>query len=151
MKKQLKSFKAAFAGIWNALRSESHLRFHLVAAVYVIVFSFFYDLSKLQWALVLVLIGAVIAAELFNTAVEHICDMLTKDYNEHIKTAKDVSAGAVLVLSPVAVVVAFLFYFDLGKIQYIAQYFISRPWLLILFVFSLIISAAFIGKFKTKK
>ncbi len=151
MKKQLKSFRAAFAGIWSAVRSEAHLRFHLVAACYVIAFSFFYDLSKTQWAVLLLLIGAIIAAELFNTAVENICDHITKDYDGNIRTAKDVSAAAVLILSVAAVVIAFIFYFDTARIQYIAVYFISRPWLLILFALSLIISVVFIGKFKTKK
>lgn len=150
MRKQLKSFKAAFVGFYNALRSEGHLRFHLVAACYVIAFSFFYDLSKAQWAVVLLLIGAIIAAELFNTAVENLCNLVTKDYNKHIKTAKDVSAAAVLVLSAAAVATAFVFYFDIAKFQYIIQFFISRVWLLILFVLSLIISLVFIGKFKNK-
>ncbi|MCR5653250.1 MAG: diacylglycerol kinase family protein [Ruminococcus sp.] len=151
MRKQLMSFGAAFSGIWNAVRSEGHLRFHLVAAVYVIVFSFFYDLSKSQWAVLLFLIGSIIAAELFNTAIENVCDLVTKKRNSHIKTAKDVSAAAVLILSAVAVAIAFVFYFDIVRIQYIAAFFISRPWLLILFVLSLIISVVFIGGFKFKK
>ena len=116
-----------------------------------IAFSFFYDLSKAQWAILLLLIGAIIAAELFNTAVENVCDLVTKEYNEHIKTAKDVSAAAVFVLAVFAVAVAFIFYFDIERIQYIIQFFISRVWLLILFVFSLIISVVFIGWFKKKK
>lgn len=152
MKKQLKSFKAAFVGIADAVKSEGHLRFHLVAACYVIVFSIcFYNLSAAQWAVLLLLIGAVIAAEFFNTAIENVCDLVTREQNEHIRIAKDVSAAAVLVLSAVAVAVAFIFYFDLDKISFIFQYFISRPWLLILFLLSLIISVVFIGKFKTKK
>ena len=151
MKKQLKSFKAAFVGILSAIKSEGHLRFHLVAAFYVIVFSFFYNLSKAQWAVVLLLIGAIIAAEFFNTAIENVCDLVTKEYNERIKIAKDVSAAAVLVLSIVAVAAAFIFYFDLQRIQFIAMFFLARPWLLILFVISLIMSVVFIGKFKSKK
>lgn len=151
MKKQIKSFNAAFAGILSAIKSEGHLRFHLVAAFYVIVFSFFYNLSKAQWAVLLLLIGAIIAAEFFNTAIENVCDLVTKEYDERIKIAKDASAAAVLALSIIAVVVAFIFYFDLSRMYYIAMYFLSRPWLLILFVFSLIMSVVFIGKFKSKK
>ena len=151
MKKQLKSFGAAFVGIWHAVRSEGHLRFHIVAAVYVIAFSFFYDLSKAQWALLLLLIGAILAAEFINTAIENACDAVTKEYNKHIKTAKDCAAAAVLILSIAAAVVAFIFYFDIERIQYIIMFFMSRPWLLILFLISIIISVAFIGKFKIKK
>lgn len=151
MRKQLKSFKAAFVGIGYAIKSEGHLRFHLVAAFYVIAFSFFYDLSKIQWAVLLLLIGAILAAELFNTAIENACDLVTDEYDKRIKIAKDCSAAAVLILSIAAVVVAFIFYFDISKIQYIFKFFISRVWLLILFLFSLIISVAFIGGFKFKK
>ena len=154
MKKQLKSFKAAFSGVFNAVRSEAHLRFHLVAACYVIVFSiFFYNLSAAQWVVLLLLIAAVIAAELFNTAVENVCDLVTKDFDKRVKAAKDASAAAVLVLSAAAVAAAFIFYFDLEKIRFIALFFVSRPPLLILFVLSFIISVAFIGgyKFKNKK
>lgn len=151
MKKQLKSFGAAFRGIFNAVKTEGHLRFHLVAACYVTAFSFFYDLSAAQWAVLIFIIGSIIAAELFNTAIENVCDLVTEKYNEHIRIAKDFAAAAVLVLSAAAVVTAFVFYFDIDKIQYIAQYFISRPWLLILFVLSLIISVVFIGWFKAKE
>ena len=151
MKKQLKSFGAAFAGIYRAIRSEAHLRFHIVAAFYVVYIGQFYGFSAVQWAVLAVLIGAVIAAELFNTAVESLCDRVTEDYDPRVKAAKDCSAAAVLVLSIAAVAVAFLFFFDLDRIYAVLMFFASRVWLLILFVLSLIISVVFIGFFKDKK
>lgn len=144
MKKQLKSFAHAFNGVWLALKEESHLRFHFVAALYVIVFSFGFDLSAVQWVIVLLLIAGVIGAELFNTALERLSDKVTLEYDKDIKYVKDLSAAAVLIFSAAAIVTAFLFYFNLDKISKIYVFIIGRPWLLILFIVSLIISIAFI-------
>ena len=148
MKKQLKSFKAAFEGFFDSVKSEGHLRFHLVASFYVILFSFFYDFSAAQWAVLLLLIGAIFSAELINTAIENACDRITGEIDPKIKAAKDASAAAVLVLAIFAVAIAFVFYYDLGKLYEIYLFFINRVWLLILFVISLIMSVVFIGKFK---
>lgn len=144
MRKQVKRFFCAFNGIWLALKEESHLRFHFIAAIYVIVFSFFFNLDAVKWAVVLLLIAAVISAELFNTALERLGDRITSEYDGNIKFAKDVSAAAVLILSISAVAVAFLFYFDIKKIAGIAFYILNNPWLLILFILSIIISIVFI-------
>ena len=150
MRKQLKSFSTAFQGLWQAIRSEGHLRFHIVAAVYVITFSFFYEMSALRWAVVLILIALIISAELFNTALEALCDKVTTERDPMIKKVKDVSAAAVLILSAAAVGAAFLLYFDLERINYIFHFFISNPVLLILFIISLIISVLFISGQFTK-
>ncbi len=144
MKKQIKSFGYAFYGIFSALKEEAHLRFHFVAAVYVIVFSFFFDLSAAESAIVLLIIGAVIGAELFNTAAERLCDRITKDFDVNVKFVKDVSAGAVLVLSAAAVGIAFIIFYKPEKISAIALHIINNPLLLILFILSLIISVVFI-------
>ena len=133
--KQLKSFKHAFNGIWLALKEEGHLRFHFVAAFYVIIFSFWFDLSAVKWVIVIFLIASVICAELFNTALERLSDKVSPEYDKNIKFVKDLSAAAVLVLTASAVVTAFLFYFvELDKIGKIANYMLSNPWLLILFI-----------------
>lgn len=145
MKHQINSFKVAFQGIWFAIKSESHIRFHLVAGIYVIIFSFFYSLSKAQWAAILLLIASVLTAELFNTAIEALCTLNTQSYDQIVKITKDVAAGAVLLLSVAAVVVAFIFYFDLAVIQSIIAFFLARIPLLVLLIISFIISALFIA------
>lgn len=150
MRKQPRSFKAAFEGFFGAVKSEGHLRFHLVAAVYVIAFSFFYDMSPLRWAVVLILIALIISAELINSAIESVCDRITGDFDLKIKAAKDMSAAAVLVLSVAAVAAAFLLYFDLERLGFIFNFFLKNPPLLILFIISLIISVVFISGRMTK-
>ena len=120
------------------------MRFHLVAAVYVIVFSFFFDLSVTEFAVVALISGAVISAELINTALERLCDRVTTEFDTNIKYIKDVCAAAVLVLAAAAIAVAFLIFFDIKKITAIALNIINNPLLLILFILSLIISVVFI-------
>lgn len=162
MKHQLNSFKVAFRGIWFAIKSESHIRFHLIAGFYVILFSFFYSLSAAQWGVLLLLIGSVITAELFNTAIEELCNLNTQSYDPIVKVTKDIAAGAVLVLTVAAVATAFIFYFDLAVIQSIIGFFLNRPFLLVLLIISFVISALFTAlgpmgfvevyyKFKRKK
>jgi diacylglycerol kinase (ATP) len=145
VKKQVKSFSYAFYGVWTALKTEGHLRFHFVAAVYVIIFSFLYKLSAEKFAVVSLIIAGVIGAELFNTALERLCDTVTAEYDKNIKFVKDLSAAAVLVFAAAAVAVAFLFYFDLKKISEIAGNIIGTSPLLILFILSIIISVVFIA------
>lgn len=89
----------AFNGISAALRSERHLRFHLAAAVVVIAFAFSLKVTRLEWAALALAIALVIAAELFNTAIERVVDLASPDYHPLAKTAKDAASGAVLVIA----------------------------------------------------
>lgn len=144
MKHQINSFKVAFSGIWFAIKSESHVRFHLIAGFYVILFSFFYSLSKAQWGVILFLISGIITAEIFNTAIEYLCDLSTQSYDSVVKITKDVAAGAVLIMSIIAVAIAFIFYFDLAIIKNIVGFFLANPLLLTLLIMSFIISGVFV-------
>ena len=145
MKKQLNSFGCAIKGFFGAVCSEGHLRFHLVAAVYVLVFSSFYNFSAAQWAVLIILIALVIAAELVNTAIEDTCDAVTTEQNEHIRRAKDMAAGAVLVLSIAAAAIAVIFFWNLEVIKNIFAYFSQNIPMLILLIISAVVSVLFIA------
>ncbi|MEE0958292.1 MAG: diacylglycerol kinase family protein [Ruminococcus sp.] len=125
--KQLKSFGYALRGIGTAVCTEAHLRFHLVAAVYVLVFACFYHFSPAQTAILYMLIGLVIAAELINTALENICDLVTREQHPLIRAAKDMAAGAVLAISVAAAAVACVFFLDFKVIGEIFTYFAAHP------------------------
>ena len=144
MKKQLKSFKFALCGIGRAICTEGHMRFHLVAAFYVLMFSAFYRFSAAQTAILILLISLVIAAELVNTAIENVCDLVTKEQNPYIKAAKDMAAGAVLALSIGAAAVACVFFIDFKVIPKIFSFFAERPALLILLILSAAASVIFV-------
>ena len=145
MKKQLKSFGCAIKGFFGAVCSEGHLSFHLVAAVYVLVFSSFYNFTAAQWAVLIILIALVIAAELVNTAIEDTCDAVTTEQNEHIRRAKDMAAGAVLVLSIAAAAIAVIFFWNLEVIKNVFVYFSQNTLMLILLIISAVVSVLFIA------
>lgn len=142
--KQLKSFGYALRGIGAAVCTEAHLRFHIVAAVYVLVFSGFYRFSPAQTAVLYLLIGLVIAFELINTALENICDLVTREKHPLIKAAKDMAAGAVLALAVTAAAVACIFFIDFKVIGEIFSYFTAHILSLVLLILSAVVSVVFV-------
>lgn len=79
---------------------------HICAVLFVTWFALkFYELSRAEWAVLLLTFAAVISAELFNTAVERLCDKVCLKKDELIKLCKDCAAGAVLVCAIFAVII----------------------------------------------
>jgi diacylglycerol kinase len=104
MKKFLKSFVYALRGLKHALIHEQNFTIEIICAFVAITFSFLFDISKLEWFIVIINIGIVLMAELFNTAIENLCNMIHKETHPIIKIVKDVSAAAVIVASISALV-----------------------------------------------
>jgi diacylglycerol kinase (ATP) len=102
----LKRLQFACAGFAAALRSEHSLRFHLLAALVVFMVLIVFRPEPTWWALVALTSTAVVAAELFNTALERLADLLHPEQHEQIRIMKDCAAAAVLVASVGALVVA---------------------------------------------
>ncbi len=101
----LTSFRDAARGVWDGIKSERNMRIHAVVAVYVLGFSFGLSLSRAEWAVLILAIGAVTGAELLNTSVEKLCDFNEKRINPHIRSVKDMAAGAVLLCAACAALV----------------------------------------------
>ena len=114
--KEVRSFLCAFRGIYDAVKSEAHLRFHIVAAFYVVIFAALGEFSSHEWVLLILTISMVIFAELVNTALEKLCDLYSKEKNEKIRFIKDVSAGAVLVTAIGAALVAMVLFLIEGNL-----------------------------------
>ena len=110
-----------------------------------LVFSSFYNFSAAQLAVLIILIALVIAAELVNTAIENTCDAVTTEQNEHIRRAKDMAAGAVLVLSIAAAAIAVIFFWNLEVIKNVFVYFSQNTPMLILLIISAVVSVLFIA------
>jgi diacylglycerol kinase (ATP) len=84
------------------------MRFHVVASAVVLVLSLLVGVTKLELAMLVLVIMAVFVTELLNTALEFAVDLVTREYHPLAKLAKDVSAGAVLVTSIAALAVGYL-------------------------------------------
>lgn len=88
------------------MRYEHNAWIHSLAALVAITGGCLLEISKVEWLFVIGAIFLVFALEMINTAIEHLCDAVTKEDNPQIKMAKDVAAGAVLVGAGYALVVA---------------------------------------------
>jgi len=104
-KKLINSFKYAGEGIVSSFKSERNMKIHMFIMLIVILAGILLKLSAIEWIICVLLFGIVISAELFNTALETIVDMVSPEKNEKAKLAKDVSAGAVLVVAIGAAIV----------------------------------------------
>ena len=120
----LSSFNYAFDGIVHALRHERNMWIHFGIALLVLVAALFFALTRLEVVALLVAISFVLIAEMFNTAIEHVVDLITDEDDPRAKIAKDVAAGAVLVAAVNAVAVAYLVFYD--KITYVPYTLISH-------------------------
>jgi len=104
------AFKYAFEGIRDAIRHEPNLKFHLFFALLVIIAGFFFQISLLDWIVVLIMIGLVITLELTNTAIEAVVDSFTEKEHPSAKYAKDIAAGAVMIVALVSVIVGLIIF-----------------------------------------
>lgn len=127
MKRQLKSFKNAFKGIAAAFITEGHMRFHFVAAFFVLLFAYICEATATEWAILIITIGTVFTAELINTAIEQVCDLYSTEQNPLIGKIKDIAAGAVLVSSIAAVGVALFVFILSGKLIYGFERLLAHP------------------------
>jgi diacylglycerol kinase len=108
IKKEIRSFKCAFKGIYYAVQTETHIRVHIIIAIIVCGAGFLFKISATEWALCLLCMGSVIGAELINTSIEKMIDLISPKYNELAGRAKDIAAGAVLVFAVISVLVGIL-------------------------------------------
>lgn len=108
----LKSFSYAAEGITYALTTQRNMQVHFGIAFFVMIFCLILDVSRLEIILVFFAIVLVITAELINTAIESIVDMVTEQYHKLAKIAKDTAAAAVLLLAIQAVIVGLLVFYD---------------------------------------
>ena len=110
MKKKKNSFKYAIEGIWTSFKTERNMKIHIFIMILVIIAGIILKIDKLEWIICITLFAIVIGSELFNTSIETIVDMVMPEKNEKAKIAKDVSAGAVLVVAIGAAIIGLVIF-----------------------------------------
>ncbi|HXK76405.1 MAG TPA: diacylglycerol kinase family protein [Bacteroidaceae bacterium] len=95
----LHSFTYAAHGIAHFITHEHNAKSHVITTILVIVLGIYVDLTRTEWIIVLLSCGLMLCAEAFNTAIERVVDISSPSYHELAKQAKDVAAGAVLILA----------------------------------------------------
>lgn len=144
MKAFLKSFVYAFNGIFSAIRTQRNLRFHIVAVIYVTAFSFFYNMSEIQYLILILIFLIVISLELVNTALESIVDLCSPEYNKLAKISKDCAASAVLVAAAGAVIAGIILFADFEVFKIILNYYRDNFWALIGLIVFTVLSIVFV-------
>jgi diacylglycerol kinase len=107
-----RAFGCAFAGIWHCVCWERNMKIHLAAMLAVLSLAWWLELSRDEWMILILTIAFVLMAELFNTAVEAVVDLVSPGYHPLAKIAKDVAAGAVLLAALAALAVGYLLFFS---------------------------------------
>jgi len=105
-----KSFLNAFRGIFVMFRSERNFQLEVIALLINIFLIFYLKLSTIDTVLVLIVSFGVLSAEIFNTAIEKICDIIQPEFDKRIGFIKDISAGAVTLMAVASVIVGILVY-----------------------------------------
>ena len=118
-KKQLRSFGYAWKGIRCCVGKEQNLSFHLIATVLTVIAGFLLDIARSDWMIVILCIGVVIAAELFNTAIEKLVDLVSPQQHPGAGHGKDIAAGAGLVCAATAAIIGLIVF-----IPYLTRFFL---------------------------
>ncbi len=109
-KRLIDSFKYALQGIKEAFNGEQNIKIHILFSILVLIFGIILKISYTDWLIVLLLIGLVIMAEFFNTAIEYVTDLASPNVSEKAKYAKDISAGAVLVIAITSAIIGLIIF-----------------------------------------
>ncbi|MFB5662102.1 diacylglycerol kinase family protein [Alteribacillus sp. HJP-4] len=104
------SFVYAFRGLVHAAAEEQNVRLHLCAAFLVMCTGFFLNIPKYHWLILLLTVGAVLALEIMNTAIERTVDLVTDQYHPLAKAAKDLAAAAVFVFTIISVIIGLIIF-----------------------------------------
>lgn len=110
IKKRLQSFTFAFKGIFYAIKTQHNIWIHLTASVLVIVFGFYFKINVYEWLAVVLCIGFVISAEIFNSALEVLTDLVSPEQNKKAGLIKDLAAGAVLISAIASAVIGLIIF-----------------------------------------
>ena len=105
-----KSLGHAIDGIEYAINHERNIKMEILAGIIVSIMGFILKITLLEWIVLVLVISMVLALELVNTAIERTVDLVTKDYNDLAKAAKDVAAGAVLIMSMFSVIIGLIIF-----------------------------------------
>ena len=110
LKNRIRSVGYAFKGMFLLLWTESSIKIQFVIALVVTAAGFYFEISRTEWALQLISIGLVMGVEGVNTAIEKLSDYVQPKKDPKIGLIKDISAGAVMIVSIISSIVGLIIY-----------------------------------------
>ncbi|MBP2626356.1 MAG: diacylglycerol kinase [Firmicutes bacterium] len=107
-----RAFKNAFVGILYCVRYERNMKIHMIAACLAGCLAWWLQLDRYEMLILLLTISSVLVAEMLNTVVETLVDIVSPEVHPLAKIAKDVAAGAVLIASIISLFVGYILFFE---------------------------------------
>ena len=93
--KRIKGIIIALSGMFFLLKNEDSIKVQSLFFLLFIFLGYYFEITKNEWIIHIILIGFILTAEALNTVAEKICDFINPKYDDRIKLIKDISAGAV--------------------------------------------------------
>ena len=110
IKKRIKSFRYAFAGLRVLFREEHNSRIHAFAAICAVIAGFVFRISAYEWIAVTIVIGMVLSAEAINSSLERTADFVKAERDDRKRDIKDLGAAAVLLTAIAAAIVGLIIF-----------------------------------------
>lgn len=126
LRKWAKSANFAIEGILHGAKTQRHLRYHFFSAGLVLFLSYLLGISRIEFVIISLAVILVISAEMLNSAIETLVDILSPEYSEKARVAKDIAAGAVLITVFGAVVLGYIILFPYLKSLFINGFTIAQ-------------------------
>ena len=108
----IESFNCAFEGLIYVLRTQRHMRLHVLIGTFAFLLGVYFGFSKLELVVLCTVITVVLITEMINTAAEHIVDIISTSFHPLARIVKDISAGAVLLSSVAAIIIGYLMFLE---------------------------------------
>lgn len=108
--KHIKRFKHTYDGLKTLLLKDHNYLLHIIIAFITIILGYIYQLNAIEWLFILLAIFLVLTLEAVNTAIECVVDLVTMDYHELAKQAKDIAAFSVMLVSIFALITGLIIF-----------------------------------------
>ena len=107
---RLRSFVYAFKGIKYSVLTQHNFQIHIVLAIIAVLLGFLLKITVLEWVSIIIVIGMVLAAEIFNTSIEELVNLVSPERNKKAGVIKDLAAAAVLILAIAAFITGMIIF-----------------------------------------
>lgn len=126
LRQWIKSTNFAIEGVLQGAKTQRHIRYHFFTAAFVLILSYVLGISRMEFIIISLAVILVISAEMLNSALEAVVDILSPEYSEKARTAKDIAAGAVLITAFGAAVLGYIILFPYLKSIFTEGFSIAR-------------------------
>lgn len=109
-KRLIKSFTYAFKGLFKVFKEEQNLQIQTIFGIVVVIFAIIFQITGIEWLILLITINIVILMEILNSAVERVTDVLKPRIDNYVKEIKDIMAAAVMIASIAAVIIGLIIF-----------------------------------------